>query len=219
MKTKKNVLVAAAHPDDEVLGCGGTIAKHIEAGDDVFLIVFTDGVTSREYKPGISESRLKKICSKKIKVRRSEFNNAAKILGIKEKNISFYDLPDNRMDSVPLLDIIKKTELIASKTNFDIVYTHHWGDINIDHRKCLEAVLTVFRPKKSNAEIFCFEIPGNMNILEPKVVNEFCPDTFIDISLQLNTKLKALKAYKSELRGKMLEAKDIEAFCFLETKK
>src|SRR3989338_10764489 len=97
---KKNILVVAAHPDDEVLGCGGTIIKHVKSGDEVSLIVFTDGVTSRNYKPGISEAELKRICSKKIKIRKKEFYNAAKVMGIKEKNISFYDLPDNRMDSV-----------------------------------------------------------------------------------------------------------------------
>jgi len=215
MRKKKKVLVVAAHPDDEVLGCGGTIIKHVKAGDEVHLIVFTDGVTARQYEPGTKEPKLKNVCAKKIKTRRAEFFESAKILGIEGKNIRFYDLPDNRMDSVPLLDIIKRIEAVSAKVQFDIVYTHHWGDINIDHRKCLEAVLTAFRPKegaKGFSGIFCFEVPGNMNILEPEACYAFNPDVFIDISSVTDLKKKALEAYKSEFGGKKVRTAGVEAF-------
>lgn len=213
MKAKKNVLVVAAHPDDEVLGCGGTIIRHSSKGDEVYLIVFTDGVTSREYKPGIPEAKLKRICSKKIKIRRAEFYKAARILGVKKMNAKIHAFPDNRMDSVPLLDIIKKIEELSETIIFDFVYTHHWGDINIDHRKCFEATLTAFRPSKTSAKIYCFEIPRNMNIMKPRSMSKFCPNTFIDISKQLDKKNMALLEYKSEFANKSPLIKKSEAFC------
>ena len=199
-----NILIVAAHPDDEVLGCGGAIVKHVMAGDKVHLLVFTDGVTSREYTPGISEARLMKLCSKKIKIRKNEFYKAAKILGVKKRDISFYDLPDNRMDSIPLLDIIKRIEIISLKIKFDIIYTHHWGDVNIDHRKCLEAVLTAFRPSRrpgNTIAIYCFEIPGNMDVLPPFAENKFDPDHYVDISDSIDTKRNAINAYLNELKN------------------
>lgn len=210
---KKNVLVVAAHPDDEVLGCGGTIIKHVRAGDSVHLIVFTDGVTSRAYRPGMKEKDLRRVCAPNIALRRKEFFDAAKVMGLDPKRLHFHSFPDNRMDSVPLLDIIKRIEEVVLKEKFDIVYTHHWGDLNIDHRRVFEAVITAFRPKTGKSpEIFCFEIPGNMNLLEPKALYVFKPDAFEDISLFRDEKAHALKAYKSEFRGKEMKACNSEAF-------
>ncbi|MFC1540569.1 PIG-L deacetylase family protein [Candidatus Margulisiibacteriota bacterium] len=198
-----DVLVIAAHPDDEVLGCGGTIVNHIHNCDEVFLMILADGVTSRRYDPQIERSKEIVKAKKEIDVRKHELYAAAEILGIKKDNILHCGLPDQRLDVIPILDIIKKIEDLANKVSPDIVYTHHWGDLNKDHRVVHEATLTAFRPSKPanrDISIACFEIPGNMNILQPKRVNMFNPNHFVDISTSLPIKLKALKAYTSESR-------------------
>ncbi|KAF0135258.1 MAG: LmbE-like protein [Candidatus Saganbacteria bacterium] len=195
----KRVLVVVAHPDDEILGCGGTIAKHIQVGDEVRIIVFGDGVTSRHYFP----NRLKKQDKKSVGMRKNEFFKAINLLGVKKENCSYFVLPDQRLDALPLLDIVKRVEKLTEKNAPDIVYTHHWGDLNKDHRVVCEATLTAFRPGRQivkNATIFCFEIPGNMDILPPKSANTFKAEYVENVSDFIEVKLKALKAYESELQ-------------------
>ena len=200
MKNKKHVMVIAAHPDDEVLGCGGAIIKHVNAGDEVCIIVLADGVTSRIYDPLVSRTIELKQAKMAIAMRKKEFFRAAKILGVKSSNCFWLGLPDQRLDAVPLLDIIKQIEKISAKICPDIVYTHHWGDLNRDHRVCCEAAMTAFRPSRSKVEFYCFEVSGNMGLLPPIKMNKFEPDRFVDISSFIEGKVKALSAYKSELR-------------------
>lgn len=193
--------MVAAHPDDEILGCGGTIIKHVQAGDEVHILIMADGVTSRSYVPGGVRGKELSEDKKAIKRRKQEFIAATQIMGIAKGNIDYYDLPDQRLDAFPLLDIIKIIEQVAREIRPEVVYTHHWGDLNKDHRVCFEATLTAFRPRlKKKIEIFCFEIPGNMNLLQPKGFYKFNPDRFVDISGFMQQKIEALKAYKSELR-------------------
>jgi len=195
------VLVVAAHPDDEVLGCGGAIIDHIKNGDEVHIVTLTDGVTARIYQPAISRKVEIKKHKKAIANRRAEFYKAAQIMGVKKQNCYYLGLPDQRLDAFPLIDIIKQIEKVAAKIRPNVVYTHHWGDLNRDHRVCYEAVLTAFRPGKQVNEkisMFCFEIPGNMNVLAPVQVNKFNPNHLIDITSHIQTKIDALDAYKSE---------------------
>lgn len=195
-------LVVAAHPDDEVFGCGGTIAVHTQRGDDVFIIVLADGVTSRFYRPDISRKLEILRYKKSIEMRKKEFISAVLALGVKKENCVCFDLDDQRLDGIPLLDIVKRIEETAQDILPDVVYTHHWADINKDHRICSEAVLTVFRPtsKIFNAcKLLCFEIPGNMDLLPPNNMNRFVPDHFVDISTCIESKIAAAKAYNSEL--------------------
>lgn len=199
-----NVLVVVAHPDDEVLGCGGTIVKHIKAGDEVYVLVLADGATSRLYDPCVSRVNELKMYKKMIDIRQKEFIVAAKIMGIKRQNLIRHNLPDQRLDAIPLLDIIKMIENCSREVLFDFVYTHHWGDLNKDHRVCFEAVLTAFRPRRQkikSIKLYCFEIPGNMNLLPPFPLNRFRPNYFVDITNLVGLKIKALKAYRSELRN------------------
>ncbi len=201
MVKRKNILVVAAHPDDEVLGCGGTIVKHGDRGDDVYVVALADGVTARFYQPGAAVRTTAKMCQKQINRRRNEFFRAAKIMGVKKENCHWLGLPDQRLDAVPLLDIVKPIEEISGRIVPDVVYTHHYGDLNKDHRICYEAVQTAFRPSRRTASkpmLYFFEILGNMDVLLPKMAFSFKPDYFVDVSAFIKTKLAALKAYRSE---------------------
>lgn len=188
------VLVVAAHPDDEVLGCGGTIARHIQEGDKVHVLILAEGITSRD-----TMSNKKK---RSIELRRlsKSTQKSHKILGT--TSIKTFDLPDNRMDSVALLDVVKIVEKEVKKINPKIVYTHHIGDLNIDHTITHKAVVTACRPEpnKSVRKILCFEIPSSTEWQTATKKNSFNPNYFIDISKTLSKKIKALKAYYSEMK-------------------
>jgi len=198
---QKKILVIVAHPDDEVLGCGGTIVKHVLAGDEVSIIVLADGVTSRYYDPNIKRAKEEQKYKRLINIRLQEFFAAVSILGVKKNKCHCLGYPDQRLDALPMLDIIKRIENASKEINPDIIYTHHWGDLNMDHRICYEASMTAFRPSKKINEkksIYCFEINGNMDFLAPLVANKFQPNHFIDVTACIQVKIKALKAYASE---------------------
>ena len=183
------VLVIAAHPDDEVLGVGGTLIKHIRNKDNVFCLILGEGVTSRkEY----DEKRLESL--------HSECKKAGKIIGFKKIFLS--KLPDNKFDSVPLLNIIKEIEGYIKKIKPDIVYTHHGGDVNIDHRITYKAVMTACRPCNSDCpkEIYSFE---TLSSTEWQLDNKkiFVPNIYINIEKEIDKKIKAMKEYKSEIRN------------------
>lgn len=203
------ILVIAAHPDDEVLGCGGTIAKHAAEEADVYTIILGEGVTSRFPK---REEGLK---SKELKELKSYINKAAKILGVK-KTFTF-GFPDNRFDTVALLDIVKVIEKVKNEVKPEIVYTHHWGDLNIDHRITYDTVLSACRPIKGETvqKIYSFEIPSSTEWNYP---NTFSPNVYVDISETINKKIEAMKAYKSEIR-KWPHPRSIEAIRVLACKR
>ncbi len=190
----KKVLVIAAHPDDEVLGCGGTIAKHIDTGYEVNILILSEGITSRDDKRNTSK-REKDIFNLK-----ESSNDAHKILG--SNSINFLGFPDNRMDTIDLLDIVKKIEKEIDKKAPEIIYTHFFADLNIDHQITHRAVVTACRPepKQKIKEILCFEIPSSTEWQTPNSQLAFSPNTFIDISNNLEKKLTALKAYESEMK-------------------
>lgn len=188
----KKILVVAAHPDDEVLGCGGLIAKY--AGDnDICVVILGEGISSRyekrelANKNDLDELRLQSI-------------QAGKVLGVKE-NI-FYNLPDNRFDSVTFLEIVKKVEEIIYKFKPDIIYTHHSGDLNIDHRITFHAVLTASRPLKENSVkgIYSFEILSSTEWSQQKIEKPFIPNVYEDISSALEKKIEAFQKYKFEVK-------------------
>lgn len=195
MKRGNNkLLVVAAHPDDEILGCGGTMALHSMRGDEVYVLILGEGITSRDVK------RDRKKRDKEIKELRRDIEAANKIVGTKKTFI--YDFSDNRFDSVPLLDIIKVVEKVKNEVMPDIVYTHHHGDLNIDHRLTFHAVLTACRPLKGESvkEIYSFEVPSSTE-WSPDNSKYFMPNYFVDIKDTIAKKVAAMKAYKSEIRG------------------
>lgn len=186
----KSILVVAAHPDDEVLGCGGYIANHVRLGDEVFVTFLSDGVTSRLGNLGLQE----------IESRRSAARLASKVLGVSD--VKFGDFPDNKLDASPLLEVIKSIEAVVEQIRPQIVLTHFGGDLNIDHRIVNQAVLTACRPapKQGVKEILFFEVPSSTEWQVPTEGEAFAPNWFEDISQTLELKIKALLMYEHELR-------------------
>jgi LmbE family N-acetylglucosaminyl deacetylase len=185
---KKVVLVIAAHTDDEVLGCGGTIARHVAEGDVVYAVFMADGVSSRT---NTNQADLTN--------RHSAAEQARKILGVRGNY--YLGLRDNQLDSLPLIEIIQQIEPIINKIQPNIIYTHHHGDLNIDHRITLQAVLTACRPVPGSylQEIYSFEVMSSTGWSVPDAA-PFLPNHFVNISDQLDTKMDALRAYDVEMR-------------------
>jgi len=184
----KVVLVVAAHADDEVLGCGGTIARHVAEGDTVHTVFLADGVSSRQ---GADLDDLSQ--------RLAATEQARQILGITSN--TFLGLPDNRLDGMPLIEIVQALEQVIGKINPQVVYTHHYGDLNVDHRIAHQAVMTACRPmpKSTVKEIYAFEVMSSTEWASVGL-RPFLPNLFVDISGYLATKLKALQAYALEMR-------------------
>jgi N-acetylglucosamine malate deacetylase 1 len=189
----KSVLILAAHPDDEVLGCGGTIAKLGREGAAVHVAFLADGVFSREGDKSAMQNELN--------ARRATAEKACLILGAKA--VFFGEFPDNRMDSMALLDIVKVIESLIVEYRPDTVFTHHAGDLNIDHRRAHEAVVTACRPQNGHPvkTLLCFEVPSSTEWQLPGSAPVFAPNWFVDVSATLESKLAALEAYAAELRA------------------
>jgi LmbE family N-acetylglucosaminyl deacetylase len=189
----QSILILAAHPDDEVLGCGGTIAKLAEEGAIVHVAFLADGVFSRAGEQTAQQLELTS--------RRAAAQKACEILGV--KSVSFSNFPDNRMDTIPLLDIAKAVEALISKHQPEMVFTHHAGDVNIDHRRLHEAVVIACRPQHGHPvkTLLCFEVPSSTEWQLPGSAPAFTPNWFVDISATLVRKLAALEAYAEELRA------------------
>lgn len=186
----KSILVVAAHPDDEVLGCGGYIANQVRSGDEVFVAFLSDGVTSRLENLGLQE----------IESRRNAARLASKVLGVTD--VSFGDFPDNKLDTSPLLEVIKSIEAVVERVRPQIVLTHFGGDLNIDHRIVNQAVLTACRPAPQQGvkEILFFEVPSSTEWQVPIEGEVFIPNWFEDMSETLELKTEALTIYEHELR-------------------
>lgn len=188
------VLVVAAHPDDEVLGCGGTIARHAEAGDEVHVLILGEGVTSRDPRRD-NQRRRKDIAGLDRAVAA-----AAKTLGVAKVHRAY--LPDNRFDSVDLLDVIKEVERVVEAVAPAHIYTHHAGDLNVDHRIVHRAVLTAARPLPGSSvrTILAFEVPSSTEWQGQGSDVPFAPQVYREVTRSLNEKLKALSAYRGEIR-------------------
>lgn len=184
----EKILVVAAHPDDEVLGCGGYIARKFSEGCEVKVLFLTNGVSARSSSSDSDIShRLKSV------------NESCKILGVKE--YFQLDFPDNAIDSVPLLEIIKGIEGVISDFNPDVVLTHHAGDLNIDHQLAHKATITACRPLPASnlKRILCFETLSASE-WSGYGSKEFSPNFFVDISEFLEKKIEAVNAYSQEMR-------------------
>lgn len=184
------VLIIVAHADDEALGCGGAIAKHVKAGDDVSIIFMTNGVSSRNE----ADTEYKDITNRELAKKAS-----LKILGInKHWQLNF---PDNKMDIIPLLEIVQQIEPIIKEVFPEIIYTHFAFDLNIDHQITHSAVMTASRPQLNSSvkKILSFEVLSSSEWGSP-YKPRFSPQYFINISDEWETKLKALKCYDLEMR-------------------
>lgn len=189
----KIVLVVAAHPDDEILGVGGTVARHVASGDKVYAIILGEGQTSRgEHREDISQDVVKELHQNTME--------SAKAVGYTD--VYFENFPDNRFDQVDLLDIVKAVEKKVRELKPDIVYTHYSGDLNIDHQYTARAVLTATRPIGDYcvSEIYAFETLSSSEWnFDYSAQPAFCPNVFVDITDYYANKENAMNCYVSEL--------------------
>lgn len=189
----ETVLVIGAHPDDEVLGCGGAIARHVAHGDQVHVAIMGEGAMSRHASSdATTTAELARLgeCAQRC----------GEILGV--ASIYFHGFPDNRMDSFDQLTINKAVANVGERLKPTIVYTHHAFDLNVDHRRIHEAVMTAFRPLPGSIvrKILCFETPSSTEWQTPVPHLSFTPQFHVDITDLLELKLKALEAYGTEMR-------------------
>ncbi len=186
-----SVLCIVAHPDDEVLGVGGTLARHAADGDDVHICILSDGVTSRYDDTDAATAE--------IRQRRERAERAAEVLGA---TVSLHGYPDNSFDTVPLLDIVQTIEEEIAEHSPDTVYTHHYGDLNVDHEIVCRATVTATRPLADCTvdRVLAFETLSASEWSVPKPTNAFQPNSFVDVSAYLDTKIDALAVYETELR-------------------
>lgn len=187
---KKKILVVAAHPDDEILGCAGTVARLVSQGAEVTTVILGEGKTSRDRVRNRDEH------SDDIKELRDEIIQANQLVGVND--VIVRDLPDNRFDQLDLLDVVKEVEDIKRDIQPNIIFTHYEHDTNIDHQVTYRAVLTATRPMVNETvkEIYSFEV---MSSTEWRYPLTFSPNYFVDISDTIDDKIKAMDAYQSEL--------------------
>jgi N-acetylglucosamine malate deacetylase 1 len=185
----RRIAAIVAHPDDEVLGCGGTLRRHVLAGDDISIFIMADGETSRGPNAGAQAIAQREVAAR----------TAADILGAKK--LDMHRFPDNRMDTLPLLDIVKAVEPYIHEIAPEIVYTHHAGDLNIDHRRVHEAVVTACRPQPDQPvrTLLFFETISSTEWQPPLSGVPFSPNWFADITSTLDCKVQALRAYHNEV--------------------
>lgn len=177
----KTVLVVAAHPDDELLGVGGTVARHVESGDEVYSIIMCEGESLR-YKKNIGQS--------------TAIQNAADVLGVKK--VFHIKLLDQRLDTYTLTDIITPLEHISEEVKPNIIYCQYGGDINMDHQLLFQAANVAFRPLDPwIEEFYAFYTVSSTEWAFPRT---FIPDTWIDITDTLEKKIEAFECYHSEVR-------------------
>ena len=190
---KKKILVIAAHPDDEVFGCGGTLIKHKKNGDNINICFVGEGTTGRFN--NLKDPSIKK----HLALRTNSAKKTAKYLNCNE--LLFLDYPNMRLHMYEKIILVKKIIEIISKIKPDIIYTHCKSDLNSDHSIVHECVLTAIRPNQNfkPSEIYLFEIPSSTDWS----LNEFGyfnPRMFVDIEKFQKEKIKLLKNYRSELR-------------------
>jgi LmbE family N-acetylglucosaminyl deacetylase len=186
-------LIIAAHPDDEVLGCGGTIAKLAAQGEEVYILILATGLTSRvgfdlEKTPDALQTHLERA------------RRAGALLGA--KNVNFAGFPDQKMDTLPLLEITHRIEAEIESIKPQTIFTHHGGDLNLDHVITFRATLTATRPMAGSVvrAVYAYEVPSSTEWAFQKFEPKFQPNLFHDISDSLPKKIEAMQIYESEAR-------------------
>lgn len=188
-----NVLAVVAHPDDEILGVGGTLARHAAQGDRVSVVILGEGMSSRKLRYEAPEQTA-------LLASRDETREALAVLGVED--VRRFELPDQRFDSLPLLDIVKVVAPEVERVAPRIVYTHFRNDINVDHQRTFQAVLVATRPVPSCPVewVFSFE---TLSATEWNYQSDtgFSPNFYVAIEGQLTLKLSAMSKYRSELKA------------------
>ena len=182
-----------AHPDDEILGCGGTISRMTNEGDKAYSFILGEGITSRyEQREEADKKEIEELHKRTIR--------AARVIGISQT--IWQDLPDNMFDTIPFLKIVKSVESIIQEISPDIIFTHHSSDLNIDHSVVARAVLTASRPVKNIPvkELYACEIPSSTDWSFQTIEPVWRPNVFFDVTQTIETKLLALREYETEMR-------------------
>lgn len=189
----RSALIVAAHPDDEVLGCGGTAARLSAEGWAVHILIMAEGATSRD------AERSRDARQAELSELQTCANAAGRIVGA--SSVALADFPDNRMDSVDLLEVVKRIEEAIRVHQPERIFTHSSKDVNIDHRVVHDAVIAATRPKPGSTvrELFFFEILSSTEWRPPCSIAPFTPSYFVDISEHLQSKTQALQVYTPEL--------------------
>lgn len=185
-------LTVAAHPDDEILGCGATMARLAAEGAEVHVVILGEGATSRGDAPEPGRSETERL--------REQARRACAIVGA--KSVEFEALPDNRFDELPLLEIVKRVETHVARVRPERVFTHHPGDLNVDHQLTCRAVVTATRtlPGQVVRELLSFEVPSSSEWAFGTTGPAFAPNCFVDVGGSLERKLEAMTCYESEMR-------------------
>jgi LmbE family N-acetylglucosaminyl deacetylase len=193
------VLVVAAHPDDEILGCGGTMTRLVREGEEVRIAILAESMSSRYAHREDADPQ-------KVQHLHARAKEAADKVGAKE--VVLCKLPDNRFDTVPLLDVVKTVEELVARFRPEIIYTHHPGDLNVDHGVVHRAVLTATRPIIGQCvrDLYAFEVPSSTEWAFQRLEPSFRPNVFVDIRDSLETKIEALACYDTEIRTEALRA-------------
>lgn len=189
----RRVLTIAAHPDDEILGCGATMAAHAARGDSVSILILGEGLTSRAPTRDAADRA-------GIPGLQRDAHRAAAAIGVSD--VTLLDFPDNRFDSVALLDVVKAVEQARDRVRPDVVYVHHWGDLNIDHRVTFDAVMAAFRPlpEAGPVAVYAYEVPSATGWAGPSPAMTFIPSHYVSIGAALDRKIEAMEHYESERR-------------------
>ncbi len=195
LKNKK-ILLVVAHPDDELLGCGGTMYRLIHENNcHIKVVILGEGITSR------SDQRDTEKLKAELAIHRSNITRAQSAIGYQQ--IGIYDFPDNRFDTVALLDIVKVIEKEKASFDPEIIFTHHGGDVNIDHQRTFEAVITACRPMENEnvKTIITFETFSGTEWSASTDPRHFIPNLFFEITeTGLNAKIKGMESYEFEKR-------------------
>ena len=187
------ILVIAAHPDDEVLGCGATAARLVVEGHEVHFAILGEGLTSRHADRSAADAA-------KLSALHQQAHAAATKLGV--RSVTLRKLPDNRLDTVPLLEVVKIVEELVDGLQPEVIYTHHGGDLNVDHGVIHRAVLTATRPVAGQPvqQIYAFEVPSSTEWAFQRLEPVFRPNVFVDVTRTLEAKIAAMECYESEAR-------------------
>ena len=192
----KRILAVVAHPDDELLGLGATMNKLItEQNCTIRVIILGEGITSR------SENRNPEQWSQELKIHRQNIETARKSIGY--ESVGIYDFPDNRFDTIALLDIVKVIEKEKEDFQPEIIFTHHGGDVNIDHQRTFEAVITATRPMEDEIvkTVITFETPSGTEWIASSDPRKFTPNLFIEVGEKnLEAKINGMESYEFEKR-------------------